>query len=479
MTFALMPLPYGGGELDDDERAELNELAKVWSGKLGRNLLRREYYDSHNVLKDLGISIPPHMREIEVALNWPKKSVDVLARRCKVDSFVAPNVSGDDPFGVLELWRRNDMDIEAPQMIRSVLKYSCAFFTASRGEVADGEPEILLSSQSALFGSGVWDFRRRRLRSALSITDIDGGKVAGWVMFMRGKTIRAQRSGSTWSVEKYEHDLDRLPVEVLPYDPDLDRPFGCSRISRTVMGLTDSALRTLARMETHAEFFSAPQRWAMGADESHFVDQDGKPVGQWQSITGRIWALPRDPDTGDIPTVGQFSAASPQPHTDQLRTLASAFSAATSIPLSECGVVSDANPIGGAAIEASERPLVQIARDAHDNLGPRIARLMASAVQIRDGLRTVPADMLRLSTQWRDPEEIPQSAAGDFLVKVIQAMPKLAESRVPLEQLGWDTTTVDRAMSDMRRASGSRTLLNALQQQASGSTQDVPAAPVP
>jgi hypothetical protein len=63
-----------------------------------------------------------------------------------------------------------------------------------------------------------------------------------------------------------------------------------------------------------------------------------------------------------------------------------------------------------------------------------------------------------LDALWRDPENPPQSAAGDFLIKVVQAMPWLADSKVPLEQVGWDSTTVERAWADKRRANVSSLL---------------------
>lgn len=438
--------------LSDEEKAVLSDLWRVWTFKLRRNMLRAQYYDQHNVLKDLQIAIPPHLTDLELVLGWPAKAVDVLARRCKLDGFVVPGVD-DDPFGVGQLWRENDMHIELPQTLTSTLTHSCSFLSITKGDTTAGEPEVLISSHSALYASGLWDSRRRRLRAALTITDMDDiGRVTGWALFMAGKTITARFSGNSWVLDRQEHTLDRLPVEVIPYKPRLDRPFGCSRISRAVMGLADSALRTLFRMEVHAEFFSSPQRYAMGADESMFVDADGEPLNQWEAILGRVWAAGRDPDTGDVPQLGQFAQSSPQPHTDQLRTLSAAFCAESSIPLSELGVVHDANPTSAEAIEAAERPLVQIARDTQENFGPRIARAMVTAVQIRDNLDTPPKELLNLDTRWRDPEELPQSSAGDFLLKVIQAMPWLAESKIPLEQLGWDSTTVDRAWADKRRA---------------------------
>jgi hypothetical protein len=437
--------------LTDEEKYAFNECWKVWTQKLRRNMLRNQYYDQHNVLKDLEIAIPPHLTDLELVLGWPAKAVDTLARRCRLDGFVVPGVE-DDPFGIRDMWRSNEMDIELPQTLTSALVHSCAFLTVTKGDPGMGEPEVLISTQSALFAAGVWDSRRRRLKYAMTITDMDEiGRVSGWALFMPGVTVTAYFDGR-WRLSRFEHTLDRLPVEVLPYKPALDKPFGCSRISRAVMGLADSALRTLFRMEVHAEFFSSPQRYAMGADESMFVDEDGNPLNQWQAILGRVWAAGRDPDTGDMPQLGQFAQSSPQPHTDQLRSLGAQFCAETSIPMHTLGIAPESNPSSAEALEIVERDLVDDAEAAMDVFGSRICRAMKTAVQIRDNLDSPPEELAGLDAKWRDPRQPLRSSAGDFIIKLMQAMPWLAESRVPLEQLGWDETTVERAWADKRKA---------------------------
>ena len=114
-------------------------------------------------------------------------------------------------------------------------------------------------------------------------------------------------------------------------------------------------------------------------------------------------------------------------------------------------------------IQAAERGLIIEARYAMNCFGPRLARIMTTALQIRDGWDTPPAEVAKLGVRWQKPENTPDSAAGDFIVKVAQAFPWLQESRVLLEQLGWDEATVERAWADKRRAAAS-TVVNALRQ---------------
>lgn len=65
-------------------------------------------------------------------------------------------------------------------------------------------------------------------------------------------------------------------------------------------------------MEGTAEFFSFPQRWAVGVEREDF---DGDT---FKTYLNRILALSADSE-GRNPQVGTFSAASPEPHIAQLR----------------------------------------------------------------------------------------------------------------------------------------------------------------
>src|SRR5690606_28014561 len=100
--------------------------------------------------------------------------------------------------------------------------------------------------------------------------------------------------------------------------------FGSSRISRPVMALTDSGVRTLLRTEVSAEFFNAPQRYALGAEESAFQDAKGNAKSGWEVLLGRVLTLSKDED-GVIPQVGQFPQQSMEPNIAHFRMLAQAF----------------------------------------------------------------------------------------------------------------------------------------------------------
>src|SRR5699024_11541400 len=63
-----------------DELSDLfAEGLEVVRSKRAKNMLLSTYYDSHQALKDLGVSIPPQLSNVGAALGWPSRAVN--ARR--------------------------------------------------------------------------------------------------------------------------------------------------------------------------------------------------------------------------------------------------------------------------------------------------------------------------------------------------------------------------------------------------------------
>lgn len=405
------------------------------AAKAHRNRLRRSYYDHKTVLKDLGISIPPSMRSIEAVLEWPAKAVDVLSRRLVLEGFRSSGAVAPESLGLDAVWDWNRLDVEAPQVHTAALVHAVAFLTVTAGDVAAGEPAVLITARSAQYATGLWDARRRQLSAALSVLSVDDqGAPDQFVLYAPNVAVVARRDGLRWDLRQSRHDLG-VPVEPLVYKPMLDRPFGHSRISRPVMSLTDSAVRTLVRSEVSAEFYSAPQRYVLGADEEAFVDENGNRVPAWTSILGRVLALSRD-ENGDVPTVGQFAQATMQPHMDQLRGLATMFASAANIPVSALGIVQD-NPASADAIRAADEPL--IAEAEHAQIGFRGAweRTVRRALAVLDSSPAALAEYSRLRA-WFRPADVPtRAAAADATVKLVQASILAADSEVTWDQMGF------------------------------------------
>lgn len=436
--------------LPEDAQALLNEMWHRLQAKSARHLVRRTYYDARNTLKDLGIAIPPSLRDLDAVLGWPAKAVDKLAERTHLDKFVLPGRKVSE-FGLDELWLDNRLDIEAPQAHISALLHSCAFLWTTLGDTGAGEPKVLMSVQSAEHATGLWDTRRRRLRAALAILAYDNSaRVSELAMALPDRVIDVKRTGDGWDVRITPHGLGRVPVEPLVYQPRLGRPFGKSRLTRPVLYLADAALRTVVRSEVMAEFFSAPQRYVMGAKEETFQDPaTGRPIGQWESIIGRIWGMERDED-GEVPEVGQFQQVSMQPHAEQLRMWAMLYAGETSLPVSSLGIIQD-NPSSAEAIHAGKEDLITEAEGAIASFGSGWRRAALTAIQLRDELTEVPSELTALRAKFRDPRTPSQAQASDAASKLISVGALPPDSEVTYEMLGFDETTIARLMEDQRR----------------------------
>lgn len=453
--------------LSSNEQQTLNALLTSLKAKTPRNLLRSAYYDGRNAVRDLGISMPPSFRQVATVLGWSAKAVDILNRRCTLKGFTVPGLADAD-LGLDELWASNYLQTEAPQAGVSSLIHAVSFLIATQGDETNGEPPVLITAKDGLSGTGQWDRRQRRLLSFLSILDVDDdGSPTAMALYLPDLNISMSKAAGRWSVEDRRSHVYGVPVEPLIYKPRLSRPFGSSRISRAVMSLHDSAVRTVIRSEVSAELYSVPQRVLLGADESAFKNADGTVKTAWQAILGRVWAIPDDEDAASPRAdIKEFTQGTQDPHVAQLRAWAQLFAGETSIPIASLGISTDANPASAEAYYASREDLIAEAEGTTDEWASPWQRTMVRSLQMLNGWDEVPAEVRRLQVLWRNPATPSRAAAADAAAKTLAEFPWLAETELGLELYGFDRQFIDRAMAEKRRVGGSaalRAIVNAAQ----------------
>lgn len=414
--------------VSEDENRVIRELVSAWTARYPKNRLRSLYYDTEQAFRDLGIALPPQLRNAETVLGWAAQAVRKPAMRSQFEGLRLPG--SDNPFELSDVLAANSFGLEFSQAVVSAYTHGFALVTVARG--GPGEPPVMIQGHDAESSAALWDRRGRRISAALTVAEVRDERPTRIIVYLPHAVLDcAYVPGSGWHGDRIPNPVGRaLAVPVLS-DPQLRRPLGRSRITNAVMTLTNMAVRTFVRMEGQAELFSGPQIALLGLDESAF--STGMSDSQkFRLAMDRVLALTKDSD-GDIPKLQQLTQANMTPHSDMLRTVASAFSGETSIPVSSLGIIHD-NPSSAEAIRAAEHDLLIDATYHNKHVHSVSARDIAVlAVMVRDGLSEPPVDAWRLSARFADPEFRSMSAQADAVQKLAADMDNISRWDVLLE----------------------------------------------
>ncbi|MDN4644933.1 hypothetical protein [Arthrobacter sp. PsM3] len=457
--------------LSDFEAAAFNRMLTVVRRKTDRNRLRTSYFDAKKRLDKIGFSIPPHMQDFQVAIGWANKAVKVPARRIRPDGFTLGRASTmlDD---IDEVFGDNHFAAIERMAIESSLQHSVSFVFVTPGDSGNGEPDVIVAARTALEATAEIDTRTNRVTMALEL-------VGRWeaLLYVPGETLRIQFIEKKWMVTRtYVGVAGRVTCSPYVWGRSLDRPFGYSRITRPLMGYIDMGCRTMLRQEVNAEFYGAPQRALLGAEEEHFLDAKGKRISPLDALIGGVWALPntRDEETGDLvkPTLQQLSQASMQPHGEMLKTIGLMVASETSIPVGYLGIIHD-NPSSADAIRASEADLTSVVEGELESIGMSRVDLARNVLAVKYGEWTpaMEAELRGLRAHFKDPGTPSKAAQADAGLKFTQTFPE-GDPEVAMEVYGLGKDQIERMKTYQSKLAGG-TRLDALMAAAKSSASPV------
>lgn len=447
--------------LSEAETVTLNLLVEQLAEKSKRNLLRSSIYDGKRAIKQVGTVIPPQYRKLGLILGWNAKGVDGLARRCNLERMVWPDGDLSD-LGIQDLVDNNFLLSEVASGRTDSLIHGVSYLITTQG--AAGEPKALIHAKDGTNATGSWNNRKRRLDDLLSVTSRKDGEITGFVLYLDGVTISAEKDSSGWAVERSEHPWG-VPADPMVYRPRASRRMGRSRITRPTIGLQDAAVRALIRMEGHMDIYSIPQLVLLGADESIFKNADGSQKASWQVALGRVFGIP-DAEDADFAQnaradIKQFKAESPESHLAQLNALAKLTAREFDLSDADFALTDMANPTSADSYSEARENLLAEAEGATDDWSISVRRSVTRALAIQNGLSEIPDAWASIDTKWRNPQFVSRSAAADAGAKQLGAVPWLAETEVGLELLGLDQQLIKRALAEKQKADG-RAVVRAL-----------------
>lgn len=442
--------------LTPDELGLIQHLVKKLAGHYRDNEVKEHYYEGKNRLKDLNISVPPSLKLVDSVVGWAGTAVDVLEERLDFEGYI-----NGDLYGLNDIYRANELDLESSLGHKDALVYGTGFVFVGKGR--DGEADPLITIESPKKATAMFDMRSRRISAAILVDNDDIGEVLQGSLYLPDETIYFEKFRNSFvEVARDVHMLGRVTVSPLVNNPRSGDPYGRSEITRAVRSYTDSAMRTLLGAEVAREFYSSPQRYILGADESIFIDSDGNRINPWSVIQGRVLGVPFNEDGNVMPQVGQFTANSPTPYFDQIRALAQMVSAETAIPASYLGFQTD-NPASADAIRQMEARLVKRAERRQRQFGRTWSEVAKLSLLVRDG--SVPADIQNIRPIWRDASTPTRAAAADEAVKLIGAGVLSPDSEIVYNRIGLSDSDKQLIKNEKATSQASNLISNILSSQ--------------
>ncbi len=427
------------------------EMLELLSSKLDRDQRRlrhyNNYYEGEQPLKFLALELKAEFgdRLAEVVINWAKMVAGAYDDRLDPTWFSFPDSTSDgvdfdkaesDLWGI---WEENDMVRKAQQAhLDSIVMGRSYAIGGPRSAVeletrddsdSDGEDDEdddskiphpfdealsspLITVESALQCITEDDPRTRRPIAGLKKWK-DRDKVTWATLYLPARTQHYQYARKWKLVDEDNHKLGVPPIwPIINRERLLDRT-GRSEF-KDIIPIADAANKMATDMMVSGEFHAMPRRYSLGMGREDFVDQDGKQIGAFEQLAGRLWATRKKPSEVEL---GTFTESDLAVFHNTLKLLSDIALQLSGLP-AQYGYAKE-NPPSADALRASESRLVKGVERMQTGFGADWRMVMAIATLIRDG-KAWDSRILRAKTLWRDAATPTVAQVADATTKKFQ-----------------------------------------------------------
>ena len=453
MQLSIVPEQILGFSVDEIPR--LQKLLDVYNQHLTANTKKNKYYEGNISLNDvnLGIALPDGLRRLEIGCAWGSKTVDVLAARSMFDGFVGAD--GEEIEELNNITVDNDLVSEYAKACRDELKFGCTFATLS----ADTEIGAKIRFHSPQTAAGLWNGEKGRIDCGFAIIDTapDEFDALNWSPSLLNYytddavwVIQRHRN-QNWYAEEHPHKMGRPLIEPMIWNATSNKPFGRSRIKEPIRRLIDGYVRTIANATIGLEFSTSPQKYLLGVSDEQFqaVVND-----KFRQYIGNILTATTNPETGEKPTFGQLQQGTLAPHVEMIRVLATQFSAASGLSVTDTGVVNDANPTSSDAILAQSQTLICMAEQLNLGNGNALRNIALMAMAIANNVRMDELEDVDVVAHFKNPAMPSVAMTADAAIKIASARENFANTDIFLEMIGFDKADIRRIKAQESRNRG-------------------------
>lgn len=446
--------------LPEKESAQLAELVDVFNYHSLSNQTKEKYYDGAVQLQEvnLGLALPRNINKLSIGCDWGAKAVDVLASRSMFDGFVSQSGGASEVLD--QIIDDNNLIAQYMAATKDELKFGCTFATLS----ADEETGCRIRFHSPQGAAALWNGEKGRIDCGLAIIDtvkdesINGTWSPSVVNLYTDDAVWVLRSsGNVWGAEYIPHKMGRPLMEPLVYNRTMSKPFGRSRLKAPIRSLIDQYIRTMANAAIALEFATSPQKYILGVSDDQF---DMIVNDKFKQYIGSILAATTNPETNEKPSFGQLQQGTLSPHITEIRMIATQFSAATGLSVTDTGVVNDANPTSSDAILAQTQTLVLMAEQLNKSNGDALRTIaqMAMAISSNKKLEELTDEEKAIIAHFKNPAMPSVSVTADAAIKIASSRPEFASTDTFLEMVGFDQADIRRIKAQEVRARGQQVL---------------------
>lgn len=331
------------------------------------------YYKLLHTLIQLGMAIPPSMRDFVVMANWARVVVRTISSRQRVRGLFLPGESKADA-KLLEIWNDNNMTSQMKMLRKDRYIFGRAFVSAGLKERGSRAPLLRVESPREI--EAKVDNRTRTMEAAARFYAAPIPRTAASqrsllapttpshiTLYMPDYTKQFVMDKGKWyqTGETQVHRLGAVPM-VMDLNEQMSGPIAGESELTDILPLMDAGARSLTNLQFAQEAHGIPRMWMSGVDKKDFIDPTtGEPIPMFEAYFDAIHMLK---ETGA--RVGQLTAADLKNFETALTIYGKQAATAYGFPARYFGIETSIPATEGAVI-ADEIQLVQSVEDKNED----------------------------------------------------------------------------------------------------------------